>query len=63
MATLLLALSLATHNPYHWTMTCARWQEVRLEVMMDPHLDYRAKLNIIRHLRSKVAERCDSVLV
>jgi hypothetical protein len=63
MTALLLALNLATHNPYHWHMSCARWQEVRVKVMMDPNLDYRTKLNIIRHFRTKVTEKCDSVLI
>ncbi len=63
MTALLLALSLATQTPYNWTMSCARWHEVRIRVMMDPNLDYRARSYIIRHLRTKVRERCDDVLI
>jgi hypothetical protein len=63
MIALLLAFSLANHNPYHWTMTCARWQEVQMEVMADPHLDYRAKQQILRHFRTKVREKCDSIFI
>jgi hypothetical protein len=63
MTALLLALSLATQTPYNWTMSCARWHEVRIGVMMDPNLDYRARSYIIRHLRTKVKERCDDVLI
>jgi hypothetical protein len=63
MIALLLALNLANHSPYHWTMTCARWQEARIKIMMDPNLDYRSKLQVINYLRSKVQEKCDSVLI
>ncbi len=63
MTAILLALTLAHHNPYHWTMSCKRFHEVSIEIMMDKHLDYRARQQLIRKFRSKVEERCDGVLI
>jgi hypothetical protein len=63
MTALLLAFTLASHNPYHWTMTCKRFHEASREVMMDKNLDYRAKQQILRLFRSKVEERCDDVFI
>jgi ribosomal protein L31 len=63
MTAILLALTLAHHNPYHWTMSCKRFHEVSIEIMMDKHLDYRAKQHLIKKFRGKVEEQCDSVLI
>jgi len=63
MTTILLALTLATHSPYHWTMTCARFHESSIEIMRDDNLDYRAKRQLIQYFRGKVEERCDSILI
>ena len=63
MTALLLAFTLANHNPYHWTITCKRFHEARHEVMMDENLDYRAKQQIIRLFKSKVKEPCDGYFI
>jgi hypothetical protein len=63
MTAILLALTLAHHNPYHWTMTCKRFHEASNEVMMDKNLDYRAKQQIIRLFKSKVEEPCDGIFI
>jgi hypothetical protein len=63
MTAILLALTLAHHNPYHWTMSCQRFYEVSIEIMMDDKLDSRSKQLLLRKFRSKVEERCDGVLI
>jgi hypothetical protein len=42
MISFLLATMLASHNPYHWTITCQRFHELRNQIMLDQKLDYRA---------------------
>jgi hypothetical protein len=63
MTSFLLALSLASHNPYHWEMSCARWHEITLEIMMDNKLDYNSKRNLIRKFRTKVRGECDGTFI
>lgn len=63
MTAILLSLSLAHHNPYHWTMSCQRYHEASIEIMLDEHLDYRAKQLLLRKFRSKVEENCDGTFI
>jgi hypothetical protein len=63
MTSLILALTLASHNPYHWTMSCKRFQEVTMEIMMDKNLDYQARQMLIRKFRGKVEEKCDNTFI
>ena len=63
MLSLLLALTLANHDPspYGWHMTCERFLQRRLEIQADPNLDLRSKLNLIGYLKSKVEGECKGV--
>jgi hypothetical protein len=66
MISILLAFTLASHNdadPYGWHMSCERFLEGRLEIISDPHLDHRTKLNLINYLRSKVEGECNQMLI
>ena len=57
MLAVLLALTLAHHddgNPYGWHMTCERFLEKRIEILMDDNLDRRSKYNLISYFRSKI---------
>jgi hypothetical protein len=63
MTAILLALTLANHNPYHWTMSCKRFHEISIEIMMDKHLDHKSKQQLLRKFRGKVEENCDSILI
>ena len=65
MVTLLLALTLAHHDPspYGWHMSCERFLQRRVEILMDDNLDRRTKYNLIGYLKSKVEGQCDSMLV
>jgi hypothetical protein len=64
MLTLLLALTLAHHDPspYGWHMSCERYLQKSVEIQLDGDLDFRSKRNLILYLKSKVEGRCDTVL-
>lgn len=62
MLSILLALTLAHHqdgSPYGWHMSCERFLQRRVEILMDDNLDRRAKYNLIGYLKSKVEGQCD----
>ena len=65
MLELLLAFVLAHHNegsPYGWHMSCERFLQRRIEILMDDNLDYRSQRNLIGYLRTKVEEECYGTL-
>ena len=54
MLSTLLALTLAHHNdgnPYGWHMSCERFLQKRIEILIDDNLDRRYKYNLIGHFR------------
>jgi hypothetical protein len=62
MLELLLAFVLTHHNdgsPYGWHMSCDRFLQRRIEILMDDNLDYRSRQNLIGYLRTKVEEECN----
>ena len=66
MLSMLLALTLAHHddsNPYGWHMSCERFLEQRIEILMDDNLDRRSKYNLLGYLRTKVEGQCNDMLV
>ena len=66
MLSILLALTLAHHddsNPYGWHMSCERFLEQRIEILMDDNLDRRSKYNLLGYLRTKVEGQCNDMLV
>jgi hypothetical protein len=66
MLSILLAFTLAHHNdssPYGWHMSCERYLQQRIEILMDDNLDTRSKYNLIGYLRSKVKGECNEMLV
>ena len=40
----LLAQLLTEHVPAHWTMTCAEWNQNRIEILSDKNLTEKYKL-------------------
>lgn len=61
MLSTLLALTLSSHNegsPYGWHISCERFLQRRVEILMDDNLDRRTKYNLIGYLRSKVDGSC-----
>ena len=64
MLSTLLALTLASHDasPYGWHMTCERFLQKRIEILMDDNLDRRSKYNLIGYFKSKVDGQCNDVL-
>jgi len=66
MFSILLALTLAHHddaNPYGWHMSCERFLQRRIEILMDDNLDRRSKYNLLGYLKSKVEGQCDQMLI
>ena len=66
MLSMLLALTLAHHddsNPYGWHMSCERFLEQRIEILMDDNLDRRSKYNLLGYLRTKVEGQCNDMIV
>ena len=66
MLATLLAMTLAHHddgNPYGWHMTCERFLQKRVEILMDDNLDRRSKYNLLGYLRTKVEGHCTDMLV
>ena len=62
MLELLLAFVLAHHNdgsPYGWHISCERFLQRRIEILLDDNLDYRSQRNLIGYLKTKVEEECN----
>lgn len=62
IALVLTAFLQADHNPYHWTMSCQRWQQRSYEIMMDDNLSLDVRQGLVRYLRSKVDKECKTLL-
>ena len=65
MLEFLIAFVLVHHNegnPYGWHMSCERFLQRRIEILMDDNLDYRSKRNLIGYLKTKVEGECDAIL-
>ena len=56
---LLLSLVLATHSPYHWEMSCERWQTKAIEILNDEKISMYQRRFLIRYLRNKVVGKCE----
>ena len=56
---LLLSLVLATHDPYHWEMSCERWQQRAEEILADENINEYHRRFLVRYLRSKVVGECE----
>jgi hypothetical protein len=63
MISFLMATMLASHNPYHWTITCSRFHELRNEIMMNPKLDQRSRNYLINLFKRKVDGPCSGTFV
>ena len=65
MLEFLIAFVLTHHNeasPYGWHMSCERFLQRRIEILMDDNLDYRSQRNLIGYLRTKVEGECNGTL-
>ena len=49
----LLALLLSEHNSFHWEMSCAEWNQNRIEILSDQSLNADAKEYLIDYFRVK----------
>ena len=60
----LLALLLSEHNSFHWEMTCAEWNQNRIEILSDQSLNTDAKEYLIDYFRVKVPdEQCETFII
>ena len=55
---LLLAVLISTHNPYHWNMSCERWQTRAVEILADENIIMQQRKFLVRYLRNKVKGEC-----
>ena len=59
----LLALLLSEHNSFHWEMTCAEWNQNRIEILSNKNLNSDAHEYLIDYLRTKVSDECDTFII
>ena len=59
----LLASLLAEHNASHWEMSCAEWNQNRIEILSDRNLNSDAHEYLIDYLRTKVLDDCDAFII
>ena len=50
---LLYSLLLASHDSYHWQLTCPDFEQVRISVMLDEEIPMKEKYNVLTYLKSK----------
>ena len=57
----LLGLLLSEHNSFHWEMTCADWNQARIEIISDENHTQDAKEFLVDFFRTKVPdEQCET---
>ena len=54
----ILALLLSEHNSFHWKMSCAEWNQARVEILSDQYHTPDAKEYLIDYFLTKVDEDC-----
>jgi len=59
----LLASLLVEHNSFHWDMSCAEWNQNRIEVLSDKSLGSDAQEYLIDYFRTKVEGECDAYII
>ena len=59
----LLTLLLSEHNSFHWEMSCADWNQKRIEILSDKDLNSDAQEYIIDYFKTKVSGECDAYIV
>ena len=59
----LLASIIAEHNSFHWEMSCAEWNQNRIEILSNKNLNSDAHEYLIDYLRTKVSDDCDTFII
>ena len=60
----LLGLLLSEHNSFHWEMTCADWNQARIEILSDLYHSPDAKEYLIDYFRTKVPDQyCEPFII
>ena len=49
---------LASHNSYHWQLSCPDFNQIRNEVILDEGLSRRDRMSVLGYLKSKTKEEC-----
>ena len=56
----LYALMIASHDSYHWQLTCPDFEQVRISIMLDEEIPMKEKYNVLTYLKSKTVEDCSN---
>ena len=56
----LYALMIASHDSYHWQLTCPDFELVRISIMRDEEIPMKEKYNVLTYLKSKTVEDCSN---
>ena len=59
----LMASLLAEHNASHWEMSCAEWNQHRIEILSDKNLRSDAQEYLIDYFLTKVSGKCDAYII
>ena len=60
----LLATLLSEHNASHWEMSCAEWNQNRIEILTNKNLNSDAQEYLIDYFRTKVPEEnCEAFII
>ena len=59
----LMASLLAEHNASHWEMSCAEWNQNRIEILSDKNLRSDAQEYLIDYFRTKVEGECNTYII
>jgi hypothetical protein len=54
----LYTLILASHNSYHWELSCSDFNQIRNEVILDEGLSMGDRMSVLGYLESKTKEDC-----
>ena len=54
----LYTLILASHNSYHWQLSCYDFNQIRNEVILVEGLSIRDRMSVLGYLKSKTKEEC-----
>ena len=55
----LYTLILASHNSYHWELSCFNFNQIRNEIILDKNLSMRDRISVLGYLKSKTKEDCN----
>ena len=48
----LYTLILASHNSYHWELSCFNFNQIRNEIILDKNLSMKDRMSVLGYLKS-----------